>query len=218
MESKKTESNNMKPGWDEANQVLKDNFGNVYDFKRKTINGVRCEMKRDNMDRCNENYSEKNKFHFIVNPSNKVKININNRGLSCTSYLGRIHVDEETFNLEYINGFGYKYPIRAPRNIQDHVSIEETINGEKKTKLIDDGSLDIDFLYNQGIYQGMIVNSSYEMKNLMTNENTSRHEAWMNDYLVSTDSRMDSTTIKVYPKKHENIFDDRELAYQADFH
>lgn len=125
--------------------------------------------------------------------------------------LGPIHVDEETFNLEYIHGFGYKYPPRAPRNIQDHISIEETINGEKKTKLTDNGSLDIDFLYNQGIYQSMIVNSSYEMKNLMTNENI-RHEEWMNDYLVSTDSRMDSQTIKVYPKKpNSNDYADQPI-------
>lgn len=41
MESKKTE-NLIKPGWDEKNQVLVDNFGNIYDFKKKTVNGMQC--------------------------------------------------------------------------------------------------------------------------------------------------------------------------------
>ncbi len=41
MESKKTESN-KKPGWDAKNKVLTDNFGNVYDLKNKTVNGMQC--------------------------------------------------------------------------------------------------------------------------------------------------------------------------------
>lgn len=41
MESKKTE-NLIKPGWDEKNQVFVDNFGNFYDCKNKTVNGMQC--------------------------------------------------------------------------------------------------------------------------------------------------------------------------------
>ena len=117
--------------------IFKDNFGNVYDLKNQTINGVKCNfvIKTDGLD-------ERKLFLYVYNLSGKMKIYINNRGLSSEGYFQEIYVNKENFNLERLRGFGSQ----SGKYNQD-ISIEETINGKKTTKLIEPEELSINFIF-----------------------------------------------------------------------
>ena len=188
MESKKTESN-KKPGWDAKNQVLTDNFGNVYDFKNKTING--------------------GQFKFIYNSEVKFK------GDECRFTTGYHEVPHINFgryegyfpnqSISFTIGKNYKLSEFNSDNFPDgheEGCLEES--GQCKTCIY--APADIRFDYADDKLKSMQV-SGQDIYNPIT-KCFSNKEVWFDT---------NETILKIVPKKPNSNDYDQEPAFEKKF-
>ena len=201
MESKKTESVKKK-GWDKANQVLTDNFGNVYDFKNQTINGVPCTLNRILDEECNDI----NEFFIEIKAKNNpFTLTINNRQLIVDNSVRFILVDRN-HRLTEIN------------DIWGHARIMNN----NTCQLDANNYLHIGLEYNDDNCKGMQIIG--EMTNNMIGSTTTpgtgtlyHTEQWLDDRLVfyEYDRNNEKTTVKVYPKLDGNRYSNQPVFNQT---
>ena len=187
-------NNNINPGWDEQNKVLTDNFGNVYDFEKQTINGVECGLER------NDYEFKETEFGFYCEPKNNKPWAINVNGYTSISTDGMCSI--------YVNKkFQLKEIMFEDQNHDNGTKLVKN----NQTKL-DGKNIELQLEYDNDRCKMMDIDG--KIHNRMTNYQPRANsifyrEEWLDDCLITSDhdGQSNKITARIYlmdPNNNQN--------------
>ena len=192
MESKKTVGN-QKQGWDAKNQVLIDNFGNIYDFGNKKVNGVQCKQ-LDNS--------------TILKLKQGGGIQEILQDISFESKAGMIPIKINGYTLFLSNcpslEMNNKYYVESLLGFSERNVNMEIKDSNNTTLLTAPKDITIDFTYGQ---QGKCntMNFKYQQfNNVITGENQLHDEIWFKDGIFTYNHNTNKTTC--FRKQPDNTY------------